>query len=239
MKPDFPIKRGLPYASVYQPVPCHHAHVSLSDQVSLPGLSKGRVESLTDGIFATVMTVLVLTLTVPVLTGTLPTAELNSDITAYLWNLLPDILGYVLSFLLLAVMWVSHHNVFHYVDKVNRPLIWLNVGFLLSIGFVPFSTALLGRYPLLQLPSIIYGANILAISVSMLALQEYLLRHKMMVAEKEGETVLRRIINLWRIGIGIYSTAILASFVNTEVSLAIYVGALGFYVLVSSAVVRP
>ena len=157
-----------------------------TDEITL-GLSKGRLEALSDGIFATVMTVLVLSLTVPVIATASSPSELNADVTAYVIGLTPDILGYVLSFLLLAVMWVSHHNIFHYLKKVDRTLIWLNIIFLLAVGFVPFSTALLGRYPLLQLPIIIYGANVVGIALSMLGFLRYASRNGLLVAEGREE----------------------------------------------------
>jgi uncharacterized membrane protein len=208
----------------------------LSSQATntLPGLSKGRVEALTDGIFATVMTVLVLSLSVPVITGPLTNTELNLDLFRAVEGLFPDLLGYVLSFLLLAVMWVSHHSVFHFISRMDRPLLWMNIIFLLTIGFVPFSTALLGRYPLLQLPVIIYGANVVGISISMQAFLSYAARKKMLVAEGEGEVLIGRIIKRWRLGVLLYSAAIGLSFVDTRISVGIYGAALLYYVISSS-----
>lgn len=90
------------------------------DQSSIPGLGKGRLEALTDGIFATVMTVLVLSLSVPVIASNITGSQLSSEVVTDVEVLWPNILGYVLSFLLLAVLWISHHSVFHYVTK-GRP----------------------------------------------------------------------------------------------------------------------
>jgi uncharacterized membrane protein len=192
------------------------------------------VEALTDGIFATVMTVLVLSLSAPVVIGSLSNSQLNSALTIDVQNLLPDIVGYVISFLILAVMWVSHHAVFNYIQKINRTLLWLNITFLLTIGFVPFSTALLGRYPQVQLPVIIYGANVLGIAIAMQAFLWYAVRKKMLVAEGEGEAVVNRIISRWRLGSFIYGGAIALSFVDPVISVVIYGLALVFYVVSSS-----
>jgi uncharacterized membrane protein len=206
----------------------------LSNDVTMYGLSKGRVEAITDGIFATVMTVLVLSLSVPVITGPLTSSQLNHDVDAAVQGLLPDVLGYVLSFLLLAVMWISHHYIFHFVSKLNRQLLWLNIIFLLSIGFIPFSTALLGRYPLVQLAVIIYGANVAGVAIAMQSFLQYAVSRKMMNVEGQSEVMMNRIIFRWRLGVIIYSSAIALSFVSTEISIAIYIIALGFYVYSSS-----
>jgi uncharacterized membrane protein len=108
----------------------------------VPGLGKGRLESLTDGIFGTVMTVLILSLSVPIVTsGSLPSE--NSQLLSYLTSLLPDILSYVISFAILGTFWIRHHTMFHYVTRVDRVVLWLNILFLMTIGFIPFSTALI------------------------------------------------------------------------------------------------
>jgi hypothetical protein len=73
----------------------------------VPGLGKERLEALTDGIFATVMTVLVLSRSVPVIASGATNAEVAADIETPG----PYILAYVLGFLLLAVLWISHHNI--------------------------------------------------------------------------------------------------------------------------------
>lgn len=196
---------------------------------SVPGLGKERLEALTDGIFATVMTVLVLSLSVPVIA----TGSNNADVAGVLGGLGPNILGYVLSFLLLAVLWVSHHNIFHYMKAVNRPLLWLNTFFLLTIGFLPFSTAVMGRYHDFQLPVIIYGANIIAISICMLGILSYSSRTGLLaVSEREG-SVVRRIRSRWRTGTIMYLTAIILSFISPLISFTAYVAILTFVVVQS------
>jgi uncharacterized membrane protein len=211
----------------------------LSSDSSIAGLSKGRVEALTDGIFATVMTVLVLTLSVPLVASSLTGSQLTQGVDAAVANLVPDILSYVLSFLLLAVMWMSHHYVFHYISKINRQILWLNIIFLLTIGFIPFSTALLGRYPFVQLPVIIYGANVAGVAIAMQGFLQYAVRSKMLIAEGDAAELMNRIIFRWRLGVIIYSSAIVVSFVSTQISVAIYVIALCYYVISSSLRTGP
>ena len=196
---------------------------------SVPGLGKERLEALTDGIFATVMTVLVLSLSVPVITGGVTNAEVATDIEA----LAPNILAYVLGFLMLAVLWISHHNIFHYMTRVDRPLLWLNTLFLLTIGFLPFSTALVGRYPQFQAPEIIFGANFIAISIWMLGILSYSSRTGLLVVPERDERGMARIRSRWRTGPVFYLIAILLSFVNPLISFAAYIAILIFLVVQS------
>jgi len=107
------------------------------------GLTKARIEALTDGIFATVMTVLVLGLRPPAIDLNTPGASLSNE----LFRLAPNILTYALSFITLGLYWVGHHNQFHFVRRTDRTLLWINIVFLMSIGFVPFTTSLLESVP--------------------------------------------------------------------------------------------
>jgi len=183
---------------------------------SVVGLGKTRVESLTDGIFSAVMTVLGLNLTLPYITatGNVPLPNLN-EIGA-------SILIYMLSFFILAVFWVGHHIVFHYFRRTDRTLIWLNNLFLLSIGLVPLSTALLGRHFSEQAPLIAYGLNLLAVQFLLYASFWYAtLHHHLVDAELDPiivQSARRRIL----LGPCLSIAAILLSFIDPLISLGTY-----------------
>ena len=130
------------------------------------GLSKNRIEALADGIFAVAMTLLVLDIKSPVSLG----FESNGNLFGYLAALEHSFAMYVISFVVLAIFWIAHHILFHYVRHVDRRLLWMNLAFLLLVTFVPFSTDLLGDHGHLILPVIVYGVNLLALG-ALLALQ--------------------------------------------------------------------
>jgi uncharacterized membrane protein len=94
-----------------------------------------RVETFSDAVFAIVITILVLDFRlVPHAPGRL----LGS--LAGMWTTL---LAFALSFLRVAVIWVNHHALFSHVRRVNRTLLWMNLGILASCMFIPFVTAVL------------------------------------------------------------------------------------------------
>jgi uncharacterized membrane protein len=198
------------------------------------GLGKGRIEALTDGIFATVMTVLVLSLSIPTITSA--SSSTPFDIYTYVFNLGPLVLSYVLSFLTLSVFWVRHHNFFHFITRVDSAFIWLNIVFLLTIGFIPFSTELIGRYSMYELSTIIYGADLIAIGICMQAIWFYSTRHKLVsegLQEKEMSQINRRLTG----GPILYFSAILFSVIptiGTKIALGIYILSLIYYVIASS-----
>ncbi len=119
-----------------------------------------RTERLTDGIFAIAMTLLVLGIQVP----TFPASVTAAEFSAYVTGILPEILTYMVSFILLAVFWLDHH-IFFRIKHTNTTLTWINVLWLMAITFVPFSTSLVGRYGSFQLAQLIFDLNMLAIGV--------------------------------------------------------------------------
>ena len=130
------------------------------------GLAKNRIEALADGIFAVAMTLLVLDIKSPENRS----FETAADLVTYLAALEHSFAMYVISFFVLAIFWIAHHLLFHFVRHVDRRLLWLNIAFLLLVTFVPFSTDLLGDHGHLMLPVLVYGANLLALG-SLLAIQ--------------------------------------------------------------------
>src|SRR4030065_989192 len=103
-------------------------------------LTTRRIEALADGIFAISMTLLVLTLTLPDMMDT----KLNlSQLLAEQW---PKFFNYALSFFLLAIFWIVHHQQFHYIRRTDRTHIWINIGILMFVALVPFTTDVAGDY---------------------------------------------------------------------------------------------
>ena len=98
-------------------------------------MNKTRLEAFSDGVFAIVITLLILNVHVP--DGR--TLTLQS-----LRPLVPPLATFVLSFIIVGVYWVAHHHMLHFVTHVNRRLLWLNLLLLLSVVFIPFPASLLG-----------------------------------------------------------------------------------------------
>jgi len=126
-------------------------------------LSTSRLETLTDGIFAIAMTLLVLNLQIPQIPAALVAARLPHQLEA-LW---PKVLSFILSFIVVGVYWVGHHNQFHYIRRVDRSFMWINILFLLAIAFIPFSAGLLGTYVRQQVVVAIYGLNLVAVGATL------------------------------------------------------------------------
>jgi uncharacterized membrane protein len=125
------------------------------------GMGKNRIEALTDGIFAVAMTLLVLDIKPPVHLR----FETNEALVDHLSVLEHSFVMYAISFVVLAMFWLGHHLQFHFVRRVDRPLLWINLAFLLLAVVVPFSTNLVGDHGHLQLPVVLYAVNLLVLTL--------------------------------------------------------------------------
>jgi uncharacterized membrane protein len=132
-------------------------------------VNKQRLEALSDGVFAIVITLLILDIKVPDVE--------YSQLAAALIAVLPRIYAYVISFGVIGVYWLAHHQSLQLIAKLNGYLIWLNFAYLLAVSFMPFPTALLGRYPMQPIPIVIYGLNLIVANLTGLLLTLYLRAH--------------------------------------------------------------
>ncbi len=124
-------------------------HITTQNEVSTR-----RLETLTDGIFAIAMTLLVFGLSIP-------SGLSSTQLLTHLVNLVPNVLSVIVSFVILGVVWVATHSQFQYIRHADHALIWLNLAFLLCVTLVPFSAGVLGRYHNQPAAVILYGSNLL------------------------------------------------------------------------------
>ena len=119
-------------------------------------VSKSRLEALSDGVFAVVMTILVLQLG----GSTISNAETSTQLDAALLAQWPTFVSYALSFLVVGTYWVSHHTYFAFIGDVNETQLWLNLLFLFCLSFIPFAAELMGDHPDLRAGATLYGLNL-------------------------------------------------------------------------------
>jgi uncharacterized membrane protein len=143
-------------------------------------LSKGRMEALTDGIFAIAMTLLVLELKVP----DLPKSTSSRELLESIGHEAPAFFSFFVSFLYCGLLWVMHHLAMHFVRHLQIALVWLNLLFLMSISVMPFSCALLGHFLNNRAVQEIYFGNMFVAS-ALLALQWVVARQKKLLSEDE------------------------------------------------------
>jgi uncharacterized membrane protein len=190
-------------------------------------LGKNRIEALSDGIFAIVMTLLVLEIHVP----DLPANASNLQLGPALWHLWPKFLSYAVSFVALGVYWISHHNIYHLIRRSDRVLLWLNLFFFLFAAFLPFSASLLNAFRQTQLAPLFFGANLTLIGWLLYLQWAYAGSQPGMLADHVTPEV-RSLIRFRFLMIPIVATvAMMICFWSAEILLAVYALLLPFYVI--------
>lgn len=137
-------------------------------------MNKARVESFSDGVFAFAITLLVLGFQVP----DFKTAE-DSVLRKALIAQLPQLLPYVTSFATIGIIWLNHHTMFHEVHHVERKTLTLNLLLLMVVSFIPYPTAVMGRYGPLLSSAVLYGVVLTLLGITYNILWRHILRHKL------------------------------------------------------------
>ncbi|MBI1755256.1 DUF1211 domain-containing protein [Candidatus Azambacteria bacterium] len=178
-------------------------------------MNKTRLENLSDGVFAIVMTLLIIDIRVP---------EMHGPLIGALYNLLPLFVSYFLSFAVLSSFWLSHHGVFHlFIRTINRPCIQLNTLYLSFIALIPFSAHLLGSNPADQVAVIWYGANIFLAGAAAILLFLYVLRSGEIENADFTQRMLRQALIRHILTPSLALLGIAASFVSIPLALFLFV----------------
>jgi uncharacterized membrane protein len=142
-----------------------------------------RIIAYSDAIFVIALTLLVLEIKIP---ESGPT-EKNDLFRSLLLNW-PSYISFLISFLIISVIWFNHHTMFHYIRYVNHPLMLINTLLMLNVVVIPFCATLLGRYAAegnrnSMIASLVYGSWITLGGIPFNWLWGYALKHDNLLAE--------------------------------------------------------
>src|SRR5206468_11142131 len=137
---------------------------------SIAGQSVERLAALSDGVFAIAMTLLVLDLRVPAAAA----LHGNGDLFRHVFvALAPRFVPYLLSFMSLGIFWIGQQTQLNHFARTDRALTWIQLGFLLAVTLIPFSTALLAEYIGFRLAVVTYWINLVLLGWALLASIRY------------------------------------------------------------------
>ena len=128
-----------------------------------------RIIFFSDGVFAIAITLLVIGLRVPAL----PSHVANSELSRRLLDEWPRVLSYAVSFAVIGLYWIGHHRSFGHIRRFDHRLILLNLVFLGLIAFLPFPTAVLGRYGGHRSAVVLYAGSLALAGLASTALWLY------------------------------------------------------------------
>ena len=170
-------------------------------------MSAGRLEALGDGIFSVAMTFLIIELKIPSVQG-------NSlkDLSHALYEIRQEIFCYLISFVVLGIMWFGHRMVFEYISRTNRYFIFLGVLFYMVVCLVPFSTRFLAANTLHWYAIMMYGLNLSCCNLTLYAQWLYGIHRPILHSRKLPLEVKREANILFLISPIFYAIAIAISF---------------------------
>lgn len=143
----------------------------------LTGEDLGRIISLSDGVFAFSLTLLVISLVVPVYTGS--ATRINSDLSSYLRSHWTVFLGYAFAFVMIAVWWTVHTRTFQYLARFDRAVIWINFALLFQIAIMPFVLAVFDDYSDTQTAVVLFAGIQMTLGLTNTLLWDYARRAKL------------------------------------------------------------
>jgi len=172
-------------------------------------MNKGRLEAFSDGVFAVIITIMVLEMKVP-----------QGTSLAALTPVLPVFLVYLLSFVNVGIYWNNHHHMLHAVEKIDGRTLWANLHLLFWLSLLPFTTGWMGVNHFAALPTAVYGVVLLMAGFA------YTLLQTSLVAADPGRKTLSRAVGRdlkGKLSVAAYASAIPLAFLNQWIADALYV----------------
>jgi uncharacterized membrane protein len=172
-------------------------------------MPKGRLEAFSDGVFAVIITIMVLEMKSP-----------HGTSLAALRPVLPVFFSYVLSFIYVGIYWNNHHHLLHAAQHVTGGILWANLHLLFWLSLTPFTTAWMGENHFAPWTVALYGVILLFAGIA------YYILTKMLIAHHGKDSTLATSIGSDRKGkvsVVVYATAIPLSFVRPWIAFACYI----------------
>lgn len=171
-------------------------------------MSKGRLEAFSDGVFAVIITIMVLDMRVP----------RGTDLQA-MKSVAPVFLCYVLSYIYVGIYWNNHHHLLHAAERVTGGILWANLILLFFLSLAPFTTAWMGENHFAARPVALYGVMLLFAGIA------YFILTKSLIAHHGKSSVLATSIGRdWKgtVSVVVYMLAIPVAFVRPRLACAFY-----------------
>ena len=169
-----------------------------------------RLEAFSDGVFAIIITIMVLELKVPE----------ETDFHSLLPKI-PIFLSYLISFIYLGIYWNNHHHLFQITERVNGKILWANLHLLFWLSLIPFTTAWLGENYQAFAPVALYGVILLMSALAYFILQSKILKNH------DKDFALRKAVGKdlkGKLSMVIYLVGIGVAFFNSWAAIACYIG---------------
>jgi TMEM175 potassium channel family protein len=190
-------------------------------------MSKNRVESFADGIFAFAATLLILNIVV----------DQNQRLGPQLLHDWPSYAAYAISFITIGIIGANHHQVMNQIAHVDRLFLMVTVLFLMFIAFIPFPTRLLAldiQTPDAEAAALAYGITLTGTALLFNVMWRYAAWHHRLLRSDVDQRLVDGISRSYALGPASYGIATIFALVNPQFSALLYAAIAAFYVFESS-----
>ncbi len=146
-----------------------------------------RIVFFSDAVMAIAITLLAIDIRVPELAPAVAAQQLGASLSA----IGPRFMTFFISFLVIAIYWISHHRYFGYIKRYDTGLMWLNLLFLFFIICMPFLAGLLGQYVFVPVALILYTLAIAALGISLALIWRYASAGRRLISPDLDEDTIR------------------------------------------------
>ncbi len=188
-------------------------------------LPADRLSAFADGVFAIVISLLVLEIPVP---------EATDDLLRALLETWPDFLAYIISFAFIGGFWITHMSITRMTAHENGVTVRMTLVMLFFVSLLPFSTSLMATHligPGSRLAVFIYGLDLFLASLMLNRIMNYLVRRPELLIDSFGDTDLRGLEHRRRYGIVLDGIGVLLALFLPRVAIAIYISVAIYFVL--------
>jgi len=178
-----------------------------------PSIKLEHVISFSDAVFAFAITLMALAIDIP----DWPTNLTQSELLDKLYDLYPQFESYIISFAVIAIFWVSYHQVFNHIKGSHITMVYLNLLFLLLITLLSLSTSLVINYDTYQIPYVIYNLIVIMTSLLLALIWWYATKNKFLDNNLHPLFIKGVMANLMSIPI-VFTISIIISFVDLDIA---------------------
>jgi uncharacterized membrane protein len=188
-------------------------------------MKTSRLEAFSDGVFAVAITLLVLDLNVP---G-------GDDLWHQLREEWPQFASFFVSFWVIGIIWVNHHGLLDHLKRTDRAVLYLNLLVLMTVVFIPFSTALMAEHLKSgadeKVAALVYALAFLAMGIAFGLFWTYIVKHRRGLGVEIPDEEVRRMSVGFMIGNPLYAVAVVMAFISPAVVLVIVGGVAAYYMV--------
>ena len=179
-----------------------------------PSIKLEHVISFSDAVFAFAITFMALSVDIP----DLPTDLTQSELLDRLYDLYPQFESYIISFAVIAIFWVSYHQVFNHIKGSHITMVYLNLLFLLLITLLSLSTSLVINYGNYHVPYVIYSLIVILTSSLLTLIWWHATKDKLLIDKKLHPLYIKGVmLTLLSIPL-VFTVSIFISFINLDIA---------------------